>query len=263
MMSKLRYLFIAAALVLLTAAPATPAMAREVRVGVGFAIAPYAIRDQDAGLEVDLIRAAFRAAGMEAKFIYLPNLRLPLALAEGDVDCLATSDGYDMAGRIGRPVFYSAPTVTFQNYAVSLAARELYIHSIGDMTGYVLLGFQDAASYIGPEFEAMTRGNDLYSELSDQSLQVRMLFSGRVDVVISERRVFLYWRNRLKSSPAGLAVDLDQEVTFHPIFTAQKRQAAFTDRSLRDAFDRGLAAIRESGSFGRIVRAYDRAEFIK
>ncbi|OIQ49201.1 Bacterial extracellular solute-binding protein, family 3 [Pseudodesulfovibrio hydrargyri] len=262
MMWRLRPLFAAAALaaVLLLS---TAARAREIRVGVGFAIAPYALREQDAGLEVDLLRAAFRAAGMEARFVYLPNLRLPLALAEGDVDCLATSAGYDMAERTGRPVFYSGPTLTFRNYAVTLADRDLRIRSIADLSGYVVLGFQDAASYLGPEFAAMARGNDLYSELSDQSLQVRMLFSGRVDVVLSERRVFLYWRNRLKGSPAGRAVDLDQAVTFHAIFPAQDRQVVFVRKSLCDDFDRGMAAIRESGSFDRIVRAYDRAEYVK
>jgi polar amino acid transport system substrate-binding protein len=262
MMWRLRPLFIAAALaaVLLTSASAR---AREVRVGVGFAIAPYVLREQDAGLEVDLLRAAFRAGGMEAKFVYLPNLRLPLALAEGDVDCLASSVGYDMAERTGRPVFYSVPTLTFRNYAVSLARRHLNIGSIADLSGYVVLGFQDAASYLGPEFADMARNNDLYSELSDQSLQVRMLFSGRVDVVISEKRVFLYWRNRLKNSPAGRAVDLDQAVKFSPIFPAQDRQVVFIEKSLCEDFDKGLAAIRESGSYDRIVQAYDRAEYIK
>jgi polar amino acid transport system substrate-binding protein len=262
MMSKLRPLCLAAALaaVLLSA---TVVRAREIRVGVGFSIAPYALREQDAGLEVDVIRAAFRASGLEAQFVYLPNLRLPLALAEGDVDCLATSVGYDMAERTGRPVFYSVPTLTFRNYAVSLAGRHLQIGSIADLDGYVVLGFQDAANYLGPEFAAMAGGNDLYSELSDQSLQVRMLFSGRVDVVISEKRVFLYWRNRLKNSPAGRAVDLDQAVKFSPIFPAQDRQVVFVEKSRCDCFDKGLAAIRESGSYDRIVRAYDRAEYIK
>jgi polar amino acid transport system substrate-binding protein len=262
MLTRLCPLLLAAALAAVLLLPA-PARAGEIRVGVGFAIAPYALREQDAGLEVDLIRAAFRAAGLTARFVYLPNLRLPLAFAEGDVDCLASSVGYDMAERTGRPVFYSVPTLTFRNYAVTLAKRRLPIKSIADLSGYVVLGFQDAANYLGPEFAAMARGNDLYSELSDQSLQVRMLFSGRVDVVISEKRVFLYWRNRLKGSPAGRAVDLDQAVTFNPIFPAQDRQVVFAEKSLRDRFDKGMAAIRKSGSYGRIVRAYDRAEYVK
>jgi polar amino acid transport system substrate-binding protein len=262
MLSRLRPLVLVAILgTVLLIRP--PARAGEVRVGVGFSIAPYALREQNAGLEVDLARAAFRAAGVRARFAYLPNLRLPMALVEGDIDCLATSEGYDMAERIGRPVFYSVPTLTFRNHAVTLADRDLYIHSIGDLAGYVVLGFQDAVNYLGPDFAAMAQGNDLYSELCDQSLQVRMLFSGRVDAVISEKRVFLYWRNRLKGSPAGRAVDLDQNVTFHPIFPAQNRKVVFVEKSMRDLFNQGMAAIRASGSYDRIVRAYDLAEFIK
>ncbi|EGB14770.1 extracellular solute-binding protein family 3 [Pseudodesulfovibrio mercurii] len=236
------------------------ASAQAVRVGVGFSIAPYAIRTLDAGLEVDLIRAAFRAAGVETQFVYLPNLRLPLAFAEGDVDCLAISLGYDLAGRTGRRVFYSAPTLTFQNYAVSLASRDLTIASIGDLAGHAVLGFQDAAQYLGPEFAAMARDNGSYAELSDQSLQVRMLFSGRVDVVISELRVFRYWRNRLKSSPVARSVDLNQDVCFSRIFPEQERQVAFADETLCGRFDRGLKAIRDGGKYERIVRSYDRAE---
>ena len=263
MMSRLGLSFPAAcvAAVLLTLVAA--AQAGPVRVGIGFAIAPYVLRDRDAGLEVDLLRAAFAASGLEAEFVYLPNLRLPLAFADKEVDCLATSVGYDVAGRTGCPAFYSVPTLTFRNQAVALEHRHLPIDSIDDLRGYVVLGFQDAANYLGREFAAMTRGNDLYSELSDQSLQVRMLFSGRVDVVISERRVFLYWRNRLRSSPAGQALDLDQDVRFNPIFPAQERQAAFVRESLRDRFNKGLEAIRESGEYDRIVRSYDRAEFLR
>jgi ABC-type amino acid transport substrate-binding protein len=37
----------------------------------------------------------------------------------------------------------------------------------------------------------------------------------------------------------------------------------FAEKSLRDRFDKGMAAIRKSGSYGRIVRAYDRAEYVK
>ncbi|MEZ7197437.1 substrate-binding periplasmic protein [Pseudodesulfovibrio karagichevae] len=262
MMPRLRPLFLAAALaaVLLSA---TAACARVIRVGAGFAIAPYVLRERDAGLEVDLVRAAFQAAGLDAEFVYLPNLRLPLAFSEKEVDCLALSVGYDLAGRTGRRTFASAQTITFRNYAVSLGDRHLSIGSIADLADLNVLGFQDAANYLGPDFAAMARANGRYSELSDQSLQVRMLFSRRVDVVISEKRVFLYWRNRLKNSPAGRAVDLDQSVQFSSIFPAQDRQVVFGEKALRDRFDKGLESIRESGRYDRIVRAYDRAEYIK
>lgn len=260
MLPGLRCFWCSAVLAVVLLSGSVAAHAREVRVGVGFAIAPYVLRERDAGLEVDIIRAAFRAAGMATRFSYLPNLRLPLAFAQREVDCLATSVGYDMAECTKWPVFYSAPTLIFQNYAVTLADRSLNIGSIGDLAGYVVLGFQDAARYLGPEFAAMAQGNPLYNELSDQSLQVRMLFSKRVDVVISEKRVFLYWRNRLKSSPAARAVDLAQPVRFSRIFPAQERQVAFADKSLRERFDQGLAAIRANGEYERIVQTYDRAE---
>lgn len=261
MSPMLRSLVLAAVLASTLLCGGTDACARRVRVGIGYAIPPYVIAHEDAGLEVDIIRSALRAAGLEARFVYLPNLRLPLALAQGEVDCVAVNAGYDLGREAGMPVHGSATTIVFQNYAVSLASRRLKIDGIGDLDGWVVLGFHNAINYLGPEFRAMAEANSLYSELSDQALQVRLLFSGRVDVVVSERRVFLYWRNRLKSSPAAKSVDLDQTVVFNRIFEPSPRHVAFADEALCARFNEGLAAIRANGTYAGIILRYDQVEY--
>lgn len=43
--------------------------AETVRGGVGFAIAPHVLRGEDAGLEVDILREAFRANGVCQKIL--------------------------------------------------------------------------------------------------------------------------------------------------------------------------------------------------
>ncbi|WP_316896873.1 transporter substrate-binding domain-containing protein [Pseudodesulfovibrio indicus] len=241
--------------------PSSAEPSESVRVGMGFAIAPYVLRAENSGLEVDVIREAFKAAGVSVEFSFLPNLRLPIAFAERDVDCLALSVGYDLEKVAGRRVYGSKPTIAFRNHVVSLASRHLRFDSLEDLKGLVVLGFQDACNYLGPEFADYARGNDLYSELSDQALQVRMLFSGRVDAVISERRVFLYWRDRLESTPVARAVDLDQDVVMAPLFPEQARQVVFGTPSLCQRFDQGLAAIRASGLYDEILKRYDTAEY--
>ena len=261
MRGSLSTFILAAAMAATLLLSGTDACARKLRVGIGFAIPPYVISQEDAGLEVDVIRSAMRAAGLEAQFVYLPNLRLPLAYAEEEVDCLAITLGYELEGQTGRKTWYSGSTVTFQNYAVSLADRGLHVDSIPDLTKYDVLGFQDADNYLGPDFAAMTAGNARYKELSDQALQVRMLFSGRVDVIISEGRVFHYWLNRLKSSTVAKSVNLNQDVAFSRLFPAQPRGVAFADKHLRDRFNEGLAAIRANGTYDGILLRYDRLEY--
>lgn len=230
--------------------------AQEVRVGIGFAIPPYVIQEKDAGVEVDVIREAFKAAGHEAVFVYLPNLRLPLAFAQGKVDCIASNAAYDLAKDSKREVFPSDTTVVFQNFAVTIEDRKHSINSIQDLADKRVLGFNNARKYLGAEFAAMAQENTEYAELADQSLQVRMLYSGRVDTIITDKRIFLWWRGKLAGSPLSETLHLKRPVSFHPIFPSAPRHVAFAIDSLRDAFNDGLEKIRSNGVFAGVVARY-------
>ncbi len=230
--------------------------AQEVKVGIGFAIPPYVIKETNSGVEVDIIREAFKAQGHKATFVYLPNLRLPLAFSQGEVDCIATNAAYDLAVDIKGKVFASKITAVFQNYAVSLRDRNLNIKRIMDLADKEVLGFNNAAKYLGPDFTAMANNNDRYWELADQSLQVRLLYSQRADVVVSDKRIFLWWREKLAQSKVPLPIDLDQPLIFSPIFPPAPRHVAFSDSALRDAFDAGLSAIKENGITQSIATQY-------
>lgn len=230
--------------------------AQEVRVGIGFAIPPYVIKESNSGVEVDVIREAFRRQGHEAVFVYLPNLRLPLAFSQGEVDCIATNAAYDLAADSGRKVYPSATTVVFQNYAVTLQRQALSVQSVASMVNMRVLAFNNASKYLGPEFRAMSVANSRYSELADQSLQVRMLYSGRVDVVVSDKRIFLWWRQKLLESATSLPVDLKQPVFFNAVFPSAPRHVAFSDPALSEAFDKALSSIKIDGTYDAIVGKY-------
>lgn len=230
--------------------------AEEVRIGIGFAVPPYVIRGERRGLEVDIIRESLALAGHEALFQYLPNRRLPMNFAEGKVDCVATHVGYDMPGISGRNGFSSDQTIVFQNYAISLQRDHLVIHSVSDLYGKQVLAFQGAPNYLGPDFARMTDNNPLYFELADQSLQVRMLLSGRVQVLISDKRVFTWWQSKLPKSVFEQTLDVDLEVAFHPIFPASPRHVFFARQDLRDDFNKGLQRLKANGRFDAIMKDY-------
>lgn len=247
--------FLLAALLLTLAAPEA-GRAQAIQVGIGFSIPPYVIRETDSGVEVDVIREALRVVGFEAEFIYLPNLRLPIAFADGSVDCVAANSGYDLTADSGVQAHYSDITVVFQNFAVTLEHRGLRVGSIRDLAGKTVLGFNNAAKYLGEEFAAMAAVNETYSELADQALQVRMLYSGRVDAVISDKRIFLYWRKQLVDSRDAEAVSLDAHVVFHPIFSPSPRHVGFRDERLRTLFNQGLHILRANGALRAIEERY-------
>lgn len=234
--------------------------AREIRVGIGFSIPPYVITEQDAGVEVDAIREAFKAVGHDAVFVYLPNLRLPVAFETGDVDCVASNAAYDIAKDSGRKAFPSDTTVVFRNFAISLTQNALAIPSVSSLENKRVLGFNNARKYLGSEFALMADSNPQYSELADQALQVRMLYSERVQVIISEKRIFLYWRKKLAESSLSQTIDLTSDITFSPIFSSAPRNVSFSTQKLRDQFDAGLATIKANGAFDAVVAKYTGVE---
>lgn len=234
--------------------------AGEVRVGIGYALAPYVLPEQDGGVEVDLIREAFKRAGHKAVFVYLPNLRLPLAFSAGEVDCIAVNTAYDVGKDSGQAAFDSDTTVTYQNFAISQASSGYTITSIKDLSDKVVLGFNNAVKYLGPEYAAMAAANPNYSELADQSLQVRMLYTGRVRVIVSEKRIFLYWRKWMMESTLADVLSLDQELVYSPIFSPAPRNVVFRTPDLIDGFNKGLEAVKQDGTFDAIVEKYVGAE---
>nr|WP_321513681.1 transporter substrate-binding domain-containing protein [uncultured Pseudodesulfovibrio sp.] len=234
--------------------------ARGVTVGIAFSMPPYVIRDNNTGLEVDIIRESFAVAGMDAEFQYLPARRLSVALADGIVDCVASNVAFNISRETGLETFDSEVTLFYQNYAVSMESSGYAIRSIEDLKDKMVLGFSNAAKYLGPEYLAMTTGNKKYTELSDQALQVRMLYSGRTQVVISDKRIFLYWRKMLLQMPIAEIIDLNQGIQFFKIFPPAPRHLSFRDNELRDAFDKGLHILRKSGVYKAITQRYTGVE---
>lgn len=232
------------------------AQAEEIRVGIGFAIPPYVIKELDSGLEVDIIRSAFEAVGHDVKFVYLPNLRLPVEFALGNVECIAANAAYDLAKDSGRPVYQSEDTISLQNFAITLRRLKLSIDSLKDLEYKQVLAFNNAVKYLGPAYAAVAKANPHYSELADQSLQVRMLYSSRVEVVVADKRIFLWWRDLIVKSNLSGDLDLFTPLTFHPIFPPSPRLVHLNSDSLRQQFNAGLESIRNSGVYDRIIERY-------
>lgn len=244
-------------LVLLTGAWAVSADAAEVRIGIGFALPPYVIRDNDSGLEVEIIREALKAGKHTAKFCYLPNCRLPRALKDGDIDAIAVNLAYDAEKDIGQKLYPSDETLAYQNYAITLAQGGHVIHTLADMAGKRIVTFQNATKYLGPEFAEIVQKSTAYEERADHSQLVEFLYGGRSDVAISDKRIFLYWRDHaLKKAAAGV-LDLKQPLAFYPVFPLAPRCCIFRDEKLREDFNSGLREILANGTYREIFSNYN------
>ncbi len=227
---------------------ALSAQAAEVRLAFGQSLAPYADEQTGQGIEIDILRAALQAAGHSLVVGFLPQSRVPLALADRSFDGAAT-----LTPDSGVQAAYSAVYIHYHDVVVSTKGRLPAPVTLASLTGLRVVGFQNAARYLGPDFASFARGNPRYTEQASQLAQVRMLFGGQADALVIEERIFAWQLAQLRQSRfSEQPVPVDSVALFAPI----PYRVAFRDPALRDSFNAGLAKISAQGLLARIEAAY-------
>lgn len=218
----------------------------EVRVGMGLTKPPYIMESGKEGIEVEIAEQALAAAGYKMMGLQFPPARGLAMQRAGQLDMLLTVDE-----GIGGNDYFSAPYVSFQNVAITLAARNLPIRRIEDLADYSVAAFQNANVILGERFKAVVERHADYKEYSQQIIQNNLLFTSHVDVVVGDRRIFRYFTTRLDPK-----VDANQAITVHAIFPPSPRKAVFKDPELRDRFNAGLKTIQGNGVYDAILKKH-------
>jgi len=224
---------------------AQEAKQQEVHVGMGLPKPPY-IMESGTGLDVDIARQALAAGGYKLVGQMLPQTRALAMLRAGQLDgMLSTTEG------IGGQDYFSDNYIIYQNVATTLTKRNLKIQQIEDLSNYSVAAFQNASLVLGDRFNLVATGHSDYRELPAQITQNKLLFTGRVDVVVGDRLIFRYFTSKLEPQ-----INIAQAITFHRIFPESPRRAVFRDARVRDAFNAGLKTIRSNGTYDAIVKQY-------
>ena len=111
--------------------------------------------------------------------------------------------------------------------------------------------FQRARLLMGPEFERMAMNNPRYREEALQINRNRLLYSGRTDVVVGDKRIIRYLDREVNDQ-----VDVTQSLDWFDIFPPTPYRVGFRRDPQRLRFDRGLRMLRESGEYQRIEQRY-------
>lgn len=222
------------------------AAAETLRIGFGTHKPPYIFEGEARGLEYDIVVAAARSAGYSPEIHYLPLERLHLMLRRGEIDAIAPTNEFS-----GVEAYYSMPHIEYQNVAVALKARHLKIERIADLEAHSVSAFQRARYLLGNEFQAMSERNPNYREEAHQIARNRLLYSGRIDVVIGDLRILRYFNREVYTQ-----VDVSQALTVYPVFPMTAYQVGFRLAEQRDRFNQGLLSVRASGEYETIERRY-------
>jgi len=219
--------------------------ARLLTMAISLSLPPYTIAETNSGMEFEIVREALRIKGYTMKPKYVPFARLKAEVANQTVD-----GAFPITADSGTRAFYSVVHMIYENVAVSLQKNHFGFENIQALADKRIVAFQDAPRYLGKAYAAMANANPRYKEITNQELQINLLYTGRCDAIILDKNIFQYFRLNNKQ------VDTSQAVTIHHIFETTPYSVAFTDEKICNDFNDGLKQLRESGRYRDIILKY-------
>ncbi|HJV06977.1 MAG TPA: transporter substrate-binding domain-containing protein [Chromobacteriaceae bacterium] len=223
---------------------AVQAAPKVITIAFGESMPPYVIQESNSGLEMDIVRAALKAQGYDLTPVYYSQARLRLGLRSSRVDGIATVN--DVPGNL------SDIYIRYEDVAITLAERHLLLRSIEDLAHYRVLGFPQAAHYLGKRYYAMAQRNPNYSEPPNQLDQNRLLYHNAADVVVADRRIY-HWMDRQLQQVYN---ERPRPVEEHALFMRVPYRVVFRSATVRDAFNAGLRTIQKNGQYAQILNHY-------
>lgn len=222
--------------------------AKEISFGMR-EVAPYVVKTATgvSGLDYEIIRAALAEKGHSLAVKIYPFARLIATFNDNkEIEAAApVVASFNLQGIL------TEPFITYRNIGLSLAQARLPINSIADLATLQIIAFQNARSVLGPGFAAAVGNNNRYREESNQQLSVKVLFNGRADLIIGERRILNHFINEPSTE-----INNSIETIEHPLFSPVHYSVIFRDPALAADFNSGLAVIKASGAYDAILQKY-------
>ncbi|MDN3579076.1 transporter substrate-binding domain-containing protein [Chitinimonas viridis] len=236
--------------------PTLAAQHKTLKMAFGLGRPPFVYEEAGIwrGFELDIMRTAMRELGYEVDNHHLPNARLYIALSDASFAAAVA-----VQPEPGDKNCYSKQSISeYVNVAISKSSRHITLNRVHDLSKYSVAAWQKAHRNLGREFEALYGPNaegphlEHYTELGDQTAQVRQFWLNRFDVLLIDKTIFAWYRQQLRSSlPTSESVDI------HPIFPGRASYyVVFRDCRLRDRFDQVLARMKSNGRYRAAIDSY-------
>ncbi|MBU2712099.1 substrate-binding periplasmic protein [Zooshikella harenae] len=224
-----------------------------VYIGFGQDKPPYVI-NEESGLEIDLVRAAFATQNTEVVIRLFPRKMLYQQVKK-------RLDGASaLTQKENDGLFYSVPYLVFFNVLVTKVDRKITANHVADLAGLHVSGWQGASHLLGSELQSLIHQSQGaladYHEVNAQAQQISMLLTNRTDALIIDRNIFRWYWLKLPEEDRF-------DYSIHQIFPKTSvYQAAFRMEKLRDQFNAGLIAIKNNGKYDAIWQSYFNEESI-
>lgn len=225
--------------------------AENITMGFGESLYPYAIKEENKGMELDVIRAALAYKNHTLTPIFSPLHSLSTLFDKQRVDAINVTLKADLK----RPHFYAKqPSIFYQDIMVTLETSGLKINTPNDLKGLRVFAFHSAHLY-HPKWLAPLKEDPKYRESSLQSSQVSLLHLQRVDVIVADENIIQYYTDKIRKEGKVKLLP----VTTHSFAKPIPIKAIFAQQHIRDDFNEGLAHLKETGEYQKIIDGYKQA----
>jgi len=221
---------------------------KPIELTAGLAKPPFVIENNknNGGIQLDLIRAIFAVDNQQVNFVHVPLVRSSSSVDKWHFDGMITLPSDSKK----KNTYISAPYISYQDVAVTLAEDHLSIDDIADLSGKDIIAFQMAKQFLGEEFANTLLQAHHYSEMADQAKQIEMLFAKDTQVLILDINILKYF---LKNNDAEI---YNKAYVVHALFPQMVYSAGFKNKLIRDQFNRGLNKIKDNGKYQQILDKY-------
>lgn len=224
----------------LAAAPADP---RALRIAAGLRLAPYVIEAGPSGLEYAYVSQIMARLGVRLAPVLVPFGEVLHTLEQGRADLAMTVRDERVPG-----VYFSDEYIQYRDAAMYLANHRFAIKRLADLSGRNISAFQNARTDLGVNFRQAVARASHYEEVANQLQQNYKLYTGKVEVVVSDVNIFSQLNTQL---PAG--VDVTQRLETAYLFAPTRYRVGFRDPALRDRFNQALRSMRHDPALAELL----------
>ncbi len=241
------------AILLLLACVGMRAQAAEVLQLATGELAPYATQSRpDQGIALNIVRAAFRAEGVEIEYTFLPWGRAQEQARSGKWDGTAH---WGHKPERERDFLLSDNIITEQWLLLYRAGAPFDWARWEDLGGRTIAAIR-TYTYT-PEFHALAAAGKLKIDWTPDDLAaLRKLVAGRVDLMVLDRNVACFLLDTQFTPAEAALVRAHPRLITENFTTHLMLPKTRPDSAARLAlFNRGLAKLRASGEYGKLLAA--------
>ncbi len=225
----------------------SPAFGEEYDVVVGKNKPPYVMKNGDKGFEIELIKTILTSLGKDVNFLFAPYGRNSKIFQNNIADAIMTMN----SDLVVSPYFLSDVYVTYENVAITQKKRNIKLNTAADLANYSIYAFDQSSKVLGKEYAEAVMHSPNYTEAQDQSVQVRVLYAGKVDVVIIEKNIFQHLSYLSKH------LEDFSDINVHYLFPKSPYSIAFKYENEVVAFNAALAKFKKSGLYQKLLSKYN------